>query len=56
MPAMVRWFAGGSTLLITQQYTDLGLTRRCPPLLVSLSGKVVPYGLLHVCTATSPRL
>ncbi len=51
-PAIVQWFAGGSTLLITQEYMDMDLTRRCPPLLVSLTGKVIPYALLHVCTVT----
>jgi hypothetical protein len=51
-PQIVHWFAGGSTLLVSQEYMDLDLTKRCPPLLVSLTGKVVPYALLHVCAIT----
>jgi hypothetical protein len=51
-PQIVHWFAGGSTLLVSQEYMDLDLTKRCPPLLVSLTGKLVPYALLHVCTIT----
>jgi hypothetical protein len=47
---IVNWFSGGSTLLVTQRYLDLDLSRRCPPLLVSLTGKVIPYTFLHVCT------
>jgi hypothetical protein len=51
-PAIVTWFAGGSTLFVTQQYLDMDLSKRCPPLLISLTGKVIPYALLHVCTVT----
>lgn len=51
-PAIVTWFAGGSTLYVTQQYLDMDLSRRCPPLLISLTGKVIPYALLHICTVT----
>jgi hypothetical protein len=52
-PAIVLWLSGGTTLLVTQQYMDIDMTHRCPPLLVSLTGKLIPYALLHVCTITT---
>jgi hypothetical protein len=52
VPAFVSWISGGSSLQVTQDYMNLDLDRRCPPLLVSLTAKLVPYGLLHVCTVS----
>jgi hypothetical protein len=50
VPQIVNWIAAGSSLQVTQDYLDLDLTHRCPPLLVSLTGKLIPYALLHLCT------
>ena len=44
----VRFFQTGSTLVFLQTYSDLKTP--CPPLLVSLTAKVVPYGLIGHCT------
>jgi len=46
---MVQWFAQGSTLKLYQDNTDLNLNGYCPPLLVSITAKSVPYVLLNVC-------
>ena len=45
----VNFFAAGSSLRLFQDNTDLNLNGRCPPLLVSLTAKTIPYGLLGVC-------
>jgi hypothetical protein len=45
----INFFAAGSSLWLFQQNTDLSLNGRCPPLLVSMTAKTVPYGLLGVC-------
>jgi hypothetical protein len=46
----VRFFAAGSSLQLFQDNMDLDLTGRCPPLLISLAAKTVPFGPLGVCT------
>ncbi len=46
----IRFFAAGSSLQLFQDNMDLDLTGRCPPLLVSLTAKTIPYGLLGSCT------
>jgi hypothetical protein len=46
---VIQFFAQGSTLKLFQDNSDLDLSGRCPPLLVSLTAKVVPYHLLDVC-------
>ena len=45
----VQFFAAGSTLLLFQDNQNLNLSGRCPPLLVSLTAKTIPYGLLGMC-------
>jgi hypothetical protein len=47
--AMIDFFAQGSTLRLYQDNRDLNLNGRCPPLLVSMTAKIVPYGALGVC-------
>ncbi len=47
---IVRFFAAGSSLKLFQDNRDLDLTGRCPPLLVSLTAKLVPYNMFGVCT------
>jgi len=46
---IVTFFEGGSSLRLFQDNVDLKLTERCPPLLVSMTAKLIPYGLLDVC-------
>jgi len=46
----IRFFAAGSSLQLFQDNMDLDLSGRCPPLLVSLTAKTIPYGMLDVCT------
>ncbi len=46
---VVQFFAQGSTLKLFQDNSDLDLNGRCPPLMVSLTAKVVPYHLVGVC-------
>lgn len=48
--ALVRFFASGSNLQLFQNNVHLNLAGRCPPLLVSLTAKIVPYRHLGVCT------
>jgi hypothetical protein len=48
--ALVQFFASGSSLHTYQDNVDLDLAGRCPPLLVSLTAKTVPYHWLGVCT------
>jgi hypothetical protein len=47
--AVVEFFQNGSNLRLYQDNTDLSLTGYCPPLLVSLTAKTIPYSLLDVC-------
>ena len=47
---LVRFFQAGSTLVLFQENRDLDLAGRCPPLLVSMTDKVIPYSLLKECT------
>jgi hypothetical protein len=47
---IVAFFVTGSTLRVFQDNKDLNLSDRCPPLLVSMTAKLIPYGLLNVCT------
>jgi hypothetical protein len=53
---ILTFFQAGSTLRLFQDNLDLNLAQRCPPLIVSMTAKVIPYGLLGVCTIESPRL
>jgi len=41
--------SGASAIQLLQKNADLDLTGRCPPLLVSMTAKIIPYGLLGVC-------
>jgi len=47
---LVKFFAAGSSLERLQDNAHLDLANRCPPLLISLTDKVVPYQLLQICT------
>ena len=47
--AIVEFFAAGSTLRLFQDNYGLDLSGRCPPLLVSMTAKVVPYHVMGVC-------
>lgn len=47
---LTSFFQAGSSLLRFQDNRDLNLTGRCPPLLVSLTVKTVPYSLFGACT------
>lgn len=47
-PQLVNYFGYMNTLIYFQDNTDL--TYQCPPLLVSLTAKIVPYSILGVCT------
>lgn len=49
-PRLLRFFQSGSTLIFYQDYQHL--QSECPPLLVSMTAKIIPYSLLHVCTMT----
>jgi hypothetical protein len=46
---VVQFFAEGSTLKLFQDNSDLDLSGRCPPLMVSMTAKVVPYHIMGVC-------
>ncbi|MGH9688562.1 MAG: O-antigen polymerase [Candidatus Acidiferrales bacterium] len=46
----VSFFASGGSLRLFQDNVDLNLKGRCPPLLVSMTAKTIPYNLLGVCT------
>jgi hypothetical protein len=46
---VVQFFAQGSTLKLFQDNQDLDLSGRCPPLMVSMTAKVVPYHLMGAC-------
>lgn len=45
----VRFFRSGSTLQLFRDNLDLDLTGRCPPLVVSMTAKIVPYHALGIC-------
>jgi hypothetical protein len=47
---LIRFFAAGSSLTLLENNTHLDLTDRCPPLLVSMTAKLIPYSLMGVCT------
>ena len=42
-------FLQSDVLGLFQNNTDLSLDSGCPPLLISLTAKTIPYGLLGVC-------
>jgi len=44
------FFQSGSSLRLFQDNLELNSAERCPPLLVSMTAKLVPYGLLDICT------
>ncbi|MDE3187026.1 MAG: hypothetical protein KGM96_05800 [Acidobacteriota bacterium] len=46
---LVRFFASGSTLRLFQDNLHLNLDGRCPPLLVSMTAKIIPYHAMGVC-------
>jgi hypothetical protein len=46
---VAQFFAAGSTLKLFQDNSDLDLSSRCPPLMVSMTAKVVPYHVMGVC-------
>jgi hypothetical protein len=46
---VVQFFATGSTLKLFQDNSDLDLSGRCPPLMVSMTAKIVPYHIMGVC-------
>jgi hypothetical protein len=48
-PGVVQFFKQGSTLDFFQDYKTK-LRRDCPPLLVSMTAKVIPYHALRLCT------
>jgi hypothetical protein len=47
---LVNFLWAGSTLHLLQNYMDLDLKGKCPPLLVSITAKTIPYSLLGICT------
>jgi hypothetical protein len=47
---IVKFFVAGSSLTLLQDNTSLDLSNRCPPLLVSMTAKLVPYRIFGVCT------
>lgn len=47
-PALLDLFQSGNTLPFFQDYRNL--RPECPPLVVSMTAKVVPYSWLHLCT------
>jgi hypothetical protein len=46
---ILSFFAIGSSLQLFQDNTDLNLNGYCPPLIVSLTAKTIPYGAMGVC-------
>jgi hypothetical protein len=46
---ILRFFAAGSSLQLFQDNMGLNLSGLCPPFLVSLTAKTIPYGLLDRC-------
>ncbi len=49
-------FMGSNVLGLFQSNTDLSLDDDCPPLLISLTAKVIPYSQLGVCVIDSGGL
>lgn len=47
---IVSFLANGSTLLLFQNNMQTDFSAGCPPLLVSLTAKLVPYEMLGICT------
>jgi hypothetical protein len=47
---LIRFIAAGSSLRLFQDNADLNLNGRCPPLLVSMTDKLIPYSFFGVCT------
>lgn len=47
---MVDFFSAGSSLRLFQDNINLNLSGKCPPLLVSLTAKTIPYSVFDVCT------
>jgi hypothetical protein len=45
----VQFLAAGSSLRLFQDNMELDLTGRCPPLVVALTAKTIPFGFLGVC-------
>ncbi len=45
----IKFFAAGSSLQLFQDNMGLDLSGFCPPFLVSLTAKTIPYGLLDTC-------
>lgn len=41
--------SGASSIQLLQKNSDLDLNGRCPPLLVSMTAKLIPYSVLGVC-------
>lgn len=52
----IQFFAAGSSLRTYQDNVNLDLTGRCPPLLISLTAKTIPYHWLGICTIDVWRL
>lgn len=46
---IVTFFAAGGSLRLYQDNMDLNLNGYCPPLVVSITAKTIPYGVLGVC-------
>lgn len=47
---LLNFFAAGGSLRLFQDNAQLNLAGRCPPLLVSLSDKTIPYESIGLCT------
>jgi hypothetical protein len=45
----IKFFAAGSSLQLFQDNMDLDMNGRCESLLVSLTAKTIPYGLMNLC-------
>ncbi len=50
------FFAAGGSLRLFQDNTELNLNGRCPPLLVSMTAKAIPWGAMGVCVIDVWRL
>jgi len=53
---LIKFFQAGSSLQRFQDNTDLSLEGRCPPFLVSLTAKSIPYGLIGICVVDAGGL
>jgi hypothetical protein len=49
-------FMSSDVLGLFQNNTDLSLNGNCPPLLISLTAKVIPYGAMGVCVVDTAGL